>query len=182
MAAARKLDPARLDRAARGRVFTGTQARAAGLVDEIGGLERAIALAKGKAGIDAGREVNVRRYPAEKEPAERLFEFVFGGGKPPKIAVSIDATRALPDGQTVTVSCAEGDTGNVYAGELAFEVTSSERGELPDIPIKISMNIGNPQLAFGFAQLPNAGVGLARLEFIINNEIGVHPRACLEFD
>jgi pyruvate,water dikinase len=93
-----------------------------------------------------------------------------------------DATRALPDGQTVTVSCAEGDTGNVYAGELAFEVTSSERGELPEIPVKISMNIGNPQLAFGFAQLPNAGVGLARLEFIINNEIGVHPRACLEFD
>jgi pyruvate,water dikinase len=80
----------------------------------------------------------------------------------------------------VTVSCAEGDTGNVYAGLVPFEVTTSERGELPPIPVKIAMNIGNPQLAFGFAQLPNAGVGLARLEFIINNEIGVHPRACLE--
>ena len=93
-----------------------------------------------------------------------------------------DATRALPNGAAVTVSCAEGDTGNVYAGTLPFEVTSSELGELPEIPVKIAMNIGNPQLAFGFAQLPNAGVGLARLEFIINNEIGVHPRACLEFE
>jgi pyruvate,water dikinase len=64
---------------------------------------------------------------------------------------------------------------------VPFEVTTSERGELPQIPVKIAMNIGNPQLAFGFAQLPNAGVGLARLEFIINNEIGVHPRACLEW-
>ncbi|MEW6690025.1 MAG: phosphoenolpyruvate synthase [Pseudomonadota bacterium] len=92
-----------------------------------------------------------------------------------------DATARLADGQQVTVSCAEGDTGNIYAGSLAFEVSSSERGELPPIPVKIAMNIGNPQLAFGFAQLPNAGVGLARLEFIINNEIGVHPKACLEY-
>ena len=91
-----------------------------------------------------------------------------------------DATRTLPDGQAVTVSCAEGDTGNVYEGSLAFEVSSVQRGALPEIPVKITMNVGNPQLAFEFAQLPNAGVGLARLEFVINNEIGVHPRACLE--
>ena len=72
-------------------------------------------------------------------------------------------------------------TSNVYEGAVPFEVTSSERGEMPQIPLKIAMNIGNPQLAFGFAQLPNAGVGLARLEFIINNEIGVHPKACIDW-
>jgi len=92
-----------------------------------------------------------------------------------------DATARLADAGTVTVSCAEGDTGNVYAGAVPFEVATSERGEMPQIPVKIAMNIGNPQLAFGFAQLPNAGVGLARLEFIINNEIGVHPRACIDW-
>jgi pyruvate,water dikinase len=92
-----------------------------------------------------------------------------------------DATRKLRDGQPVTVSCAEGDTGNVYEGSLPFEVSTVERGAMPEIPVKIAMNVGNPQLAFDFAQLPNAGVGLARLEFVINNEIGVHPRACLEY-
>ena len=92
-----------------------------------------------------------------------------------------DATRHLKDAQPVTVSCAEGDTGNVYEGLIPFEVTSRSRGEMPRIPVKIAMNVGNPDLAFEFAQLPNAGVGLARLEFIINNEIGVHPRACLEY-
>ena len=92
-----------------------------------------------------------------------------------------DATSRLADGGPVTVSCAEGDTGNVYEGAVPFEVITSERGELPQIPVKIAMNIGNPQLAFGFAQLPNAGVGLARLEFIINNEIGVHPKACIDW-
>jgi pyruvate,water dikinase len=92
-----------------------------------------------------------------------------------------DATARLAGAGSVTVSCAEGDTGNVYGGMVPFEVTTSERGDLPQIPVKIAMNIGNPQLAFGFAQLPNAGVGLARLEFIINNEIGVHPRACLDW-
>jgi pyruvate,water dikinase len=92
-----------------------------------------------------------------------------------------DATTRLKDGQAVTVSCAEGDTGHVFEGLLPFEVSSRERGEMPHIPVKIAMNVGNPQLAFQFAQLPNAGVGLARLEFIINNEIGVHPRACLEY-
>src|SRR6266850_1434022 len=92
-----------------------------------------------------------------------------------------DATQRLKDGQQVTVSCAEGDTGSVFDGLLPFEVSSRERGEMPRIPVKIAMNVGNPQLAFEFAQLPNAGVGLARLEFIINNEIGVHPRACLDY-
>jgi pyruvate,water dikinase len=93
-----------------------------------------------------------------------------------------DATRKLKDGQPVTVSCAEGDTGNIYDGLIPFEVSSRERGEMPRIPVKIAMNVGNPELAFEFAQLPNAGVGLARLEFIINNEIGIHPMACLEYD
>ena len=92
-----------------------------------------------------------------------------------------DVTVRLAAGGTVTVSCAEGDTGNVYEGSVPFEVTTSEHGELPEIPVKIAMNIGNPALAFGFAQLPNAGVGLARLEFIINNEIGVHPKACIDW-
>jgi pyruvate,water dikinase len=93
-----------------------------------------------------------------------------------------EATHRLKDGQQVTVSCAEGDTGNVYEGLIPFEVSTRSRGEMPRIPVKITMNVGNPQLAFEFAQLPNSGVGLARLEFIINNEIGVHPRACLEYD
>jgi pyruvate,water dikinase len=92
-----------------------------------------------------------------------------------------DATARLKDGQPVTVSCAEGDTGSVFDGLLPFEVSSREHGEMPRIAVKIAMNVGNPELAFEFAQLPNAGVGLARLEFIINNEIGVHPRACLEY-
>jgi pyruvate,water dikinase len=92
-----------------------------------------------------------------------------------------DATARLRDGQAVTVSCAEGDTGNVYEGSLPFEVTAVARGAMPPLPVKIAMNVGNPQLAFNFAQLPNAGVGLARLEFVINNEIGIHPRACLEY-
>src|SRR5918995_598192 len=91
-----------------------------------------------------------------------------------------DATQRLKDGQAVTVSCSEGDTGHVFDGLIPFEVSARERGEMPRIPVKITMNVGNPELAFEFAQLPNAGVGLARLEFIINNEIGVHPRACLE--
>jgi len=99
----------------------------------------------------------------------------------PAVVGSGDATQKLKDGQAVTVSCAEGDTGNVYEGLIPFEVTSRERGDMPEIPVKISMNVGNPQLAFEFAQLPNAGVGLARLEFIINNEIGIHPRACLDY-
>jgi len=92
-----------------------------------------------------------------------------------------DATRRLGDGSSVTVSCAEGDTGNVYEGALAVEVTRRRLTEMPHIPVKISMNIGNPQLAFDLQGLPNAGVGLARLEFVINNMIGVHPKAVLEY-
>ncbi|NBU44544.1 MAG: phosphoenolpyruvate synthase [Betaproteobacteria bacterium] len=92
-----------------------------------------------------------------------------------------DATEKLSDGALVTVSCAEGDTGHIYDGLLETEVTEVERGTMPKIPTKIMLNVGNPQLAFDFAQLPNEGVGLARLEFIINNNIGVHPKAILDY-
>jgi len=92
-----------------------------------------------------------------------------------------DATDKVQDGALVTVSCAEGDTGFVYDGLLDTEVSDVRRGEMPYCPIKIMMNIGNPQLAFDFAQMPNSGVGLARLEFIINNNIGVHPKAILDY-
>jgi pyruvate,water dikinase len=92
-----------------------------------------------------------------------------------------DATETLKDGTLVTVSCAEGDEGHIYDGLLETEVTEVMRGELPEIPVKITLNVGNPQLAFDFQSVPNAGVGLARLEFIINNNIGVHPKAILEY-
>ena len=92
-----------------------------------------------------------------------------------------DATEALKDGTFVTVSCAEGDEGKIYDGLLETEITEVSRGELPPIPTKIMLNVGNPQLAFDFQSVPNGGVGLARLEFIINNNIGVHPRAILEY-
>ena len=92
-----------------------------------------------------------------------------------------DATERLKDGTLVTVSCSEGDTGKIYDGLLETEVTEVQRGEMPPIKTKIMMNVGNPQLAFDFAQLPNEGVGLARLEFIINNNIGVHPKAILDY-
>jgi len=92
-----------------------------------------------------------------------------------------DATVKLGDGSLVTVSCSEGDTGYIYDGLLETEVTQVERGVMPPIATKIMMNIGNPGLAFDFAQLPNSGVGLARLEFIINNNIGVHPKAILDY-
>ncbi len=93
-----------------------------------------------------------------------------------------DATARIQDGSTVTVSCAEGDTGYVYAGLLRFEHTTADAGKLPDLPVKIMMNVGNPSHAFAFSRMPNQGVGLARLEFIINNMIGIHPKALLEFD
>jgi pyruvate,water dikinase len=92
-----------------------------------------------------------------------------------------DATEHLKDGTIVTVSCAEGDTGRIYDGLLETEVTEVQRGEMPPVDVKIMMNVGNPQLAFDFAQVPNSGVGLARLEFIINNNIGVHPKAILDY-
>ncbi|HXC40089.1 MAG TPA: putative PEP-binding protein, partial [Burkholderiales bacterium] len=92
-----------------------------------------------------------------------------------------DATDKLTDGEPVTVSCAEGDTGNVYRGILEIDVTSQELGEMPKSPLKITMNVGNPNLAFDFQALPNYGVGLARLEFVINNMIAIHPQAVIEY-
>jgi pyruvate,water dikinase len=100
----------------------------------------------------------------------------------PAVVGCADATDTIPDGTPVTVSCAEGDEGYVYEGELEFEKQQIELDSLPDIPVKIMMNVGNPDRAFDFASIPNHGVGLARLEFIINRMIGVHPQALLEYD
>ncbi len=99
----------------------------------------------------------------------------------PAVVGTADATEKLRGGQPVTVSCAEGDTGNVYEGLLEAEVREVDLGAMPAAPVKIMMNVGNPERAFDFAQLPNGGVGLARLEFIINRMIGVHPKAVLEY-
>jgi pyruvate,water dikinase len=99
----------------------------------------------------------------------------------PAVVGCHDATASLRDGVLVTVSCAEGDTGFVYDGLLETEITEVAAGAMPEIPVKIMMNVGNPRLAFEFAGLPNSGVGLARLEFIINNNIGVHPKAILDY-
>jgi pyruvate,water dikinase len=100
----------------------------------------------------------------------------------PAIVGCGDATEKLLEGQLITACCAEGDTGMVYEGKLEFEVTLQDDAELPKAPVKIMMNVGNPELAFNFAQMPNDGVGLARMEFVINNMIGVHPKAILQFD
>ena len=100
----------------------------------------------------------------------------------PAIVGCGNATELLHEGDSVTVSCAEGDTGYVYRGKLDFEVITTDTGNLPQIPVKVMMNVGNPELAFEFAQIPNEGVGLARLEFVINNMIGIHPKAILELD
>ena len=100
----------------------------------------------------------------------------------PAVVGTGDATGSLSDGQAVTVSCAEGDAGFVYAGELDFSVESTQTGAMPDLPTKIMMNVGTPDQAFAFSRIPNAGIGLARLEFIINRQIGIHPRALLEAD
>ena len=99
----------------------------------------------------------------------------------PAVVGTGDATETLKDGQEVTVSCAQGDMGMVYQGTLKFDVVTSEVGNMPDLPVKVMMNVGNPNRAFDFAMLPNAGVGLARLEFIINRMIGIHPKALLNF-
>jgi pyruvate,water dikinase len=99
----------------------------------------------------------------------------------PAVVGTADATTELKDGETVTVSCAEGDTGKVYAGRLAFEVETLAGTTLPEPPVKLMMNVGNPERAFEFAQIPNHGVGLARLEFIIARMIGVHPLALLNY-
>jgi pyruvate,water dikinase len=100
----------------------------------------------------------------------------------PAVVGTGDATRTLADGRKVTVSCAEGDTGNVYDGLVEFEVEETRLDAMPEIPTKIMMNVGTPEQAFAFSRLPHAGVGLARLEFIINRQIGIHPRALLELD
>ena len=100
----------------------------------------------------------------------------------PAVVGCEDATEVVVEGEQLTVSCCEGDNGNIYRGKVGFEVQTIELDNMPAIPVKISMNVGNPELAFDFAQLPNEGVGLARLEFIISNTIGVHPKACLEYE
>ena len=100
----------------------------------------------------------------------------------PAVVGCNDATEVLAEGRQVTVSCAEGDTGNIYDGLLDFEVLDISLDSMPACPVKVMMNVGNPQLAFDFAQLPHSGVGLARLEFIISAMIGIHPKACLEYD
>ena len=93
-----------------------------------------------------------------------------------------DATKKIANGDPITVSCAEGDTGFIYQGKLDYTITTSEIDSMPDLPLKIMMNVGNPDRAFTFARLPHAGIGLARLEFIINKMIGIHPKALLKFD
>ncbi|MEA3278798.1 MAG: phosphoenolpyruvate synthase [Pseudomonadota bacterium] len=100
----------------------------------------------------------------------------------PAVVGCNDATDRIADGHQVTVSCAEGDTGFIYEGELPFEHTTVELSRMPEIPVKIMMNVGNPDRAFAFAATPNGGIGLARLEFIINNMIGIHPKALLELE
>ncbi|HET9647414.1 MAG TPA: phosphoenolpyruvate synthase [Microlunatus sp.] len=100
----------------------------------------------------------------------------------PAVVGTGGATRTLADGQPVTVSCADGDTGYVYDGLIDFAVEETALAAMPDVPVKIMMNVGTPDQAFAFSRLPNAGVGLARLEFIINRQIGIHPKALLEFD
>ena len=100
----------------------------------------------------------------------------------PAVVGTNNATNAIPDGSDATVSCAEGDTGNIYSGLLDFSISRNEIDNMPEIPFKIMMNVANPDGAFSFARLPHAGIGLARLEFIINVMIGVHPKALLNFD
>jgi len=100
----------------------------------------------------------------------------------PAVVGTGQATRELSDGQEVTVSCAEGDTGFVYSGLLDFAVEETALGTMPDVGVKIMMNVGTPDQAFAFSQIPNAGIGLARLEFVINRQIGIHPKALLELD
>jgi pyruvate,water dikinase len=100
----------------------------------------------------------------------------------PAVVGCNDATDRVADGAEVTVSCAEGDTGFIYQGALPFEHKTIELEKMPEVPVKVMMNVGNPERAFAFSATPNAGIGLARLEFIINNSIGIHPKALLELD
>src|SRR5690606_22475592 len=99
----------------------------------------------------------------------------------PAVVGTGNALELIKDGQEVTVSCAEGDTGYIYEGALPFERTTTDLGNMPPAPLKIMMNVANPERAFDFGQLPNAGIGLARLEMIIASHIGVHPKALLEY-
>jgi len=99
----------------------------------------------------------------------------------PAVVGCADATNRLKEDQQVTVSCAEGDEGRIYDGLIETEIEEVQRGAMPDVGLKVMMNVGNPQLAFDFSQIPNHGVGLARLEFIINNNIGIHPKAVLDY-
>ena len=100
----------------------------------------------------------------------------------PAIVGSVNATKLLNNGDLVTVSCSEGETGIVYQGELKYDITTQDDGKLNKPPVKLMMNVGNPDMAFTFAQTPNHGVGLARLEFVINNMIGIHPKAILNYN
>jgi len=100
----------------------------------------------------------------------------------PAVVGCNDATDKLHDGESVTVSCAEGDTGYIYDGSIAFDVAETQLDNLPELPFKLTMNVGNPERAFSFSQLPHHGIGLARLEFIISNTIGIHPKALLNHD
>src|SRR5699024_8941644 len=100
----------------------------------------------------------------------------------PAVVGTGSAMQDIPDGTEVTVSCAEGDTGRIYKGKLDFERIVTDIGDMPEAPLKIMMNVANPERAFDFGQLPNAGIGLARLEMIIASHIGVHPKALLEYD
>ena len=100
----------------------------------------------------------------------------------PAIVGCGDATSSIEDGSKATVSCSEGEEGHVYAGELSFEVLRSQAGEMPELPVKVMMNVGNPGRAFTFSQMPNEGIGLARLEFMVSNTIAIHPRALLEYE
>jgi pyruvate,water dikinase len=100
----------------------------------------------------------------------------------PAVVGTGSASKDLTDGREVTVSCAEGDTGLVYDGILDFDVESTDLTEMPEVPVKIMMNVGTPEQAFAFSRLPNAGVGLARLEFVINRQIGIHPQALLDLE
>jgi pyruvate,water dikinase len=99
----------------------------------------------------------------------------------PAVVGTGSATSSLANGRPITVSCAEGDAGYVYDGLLSYSVEETSLDTMPDIPVKIMMNVGTPDQAFAFSRLPNAGIGLARLEFIINRQIGIHPKALLEF-
>src|SRR5699024_5186636 len=126
-----------------------------------------------------GRAIGARTGARRGGRAWHAARSARGLGRPAVVGTG-NATEVLRDGEEVTVCAAEGDTGFVYEGLLDFTVSTSEVDAMPPLRTKIMMNVGNPEQAFGFARLPHAGVGLARLEFIVNRQIGIHPRALLE--